>query len=826
MSKNTLLSLFYAMILSFMDNALGLYEIRSTVMKGFLRSSFALCIGFFIISCQNPSGSSLSGTKSITAFSFPGLAATISIDDSAKAIEVQLPSGTDRRALVATFMTSGVSVRVGSVVQVSGTTANDFTASVTYEVFAADGTSVAYTVTVSVEPSASKAISAFSFAIPLATCSIDETAKTIAVTVPYGTPLSALVASYQTSGASVKVSSVIQTSGVTPNDFSQPLRYEVVAADGTSAFYAVTVTLASNDAKTLKAFSFASPDASGTIDESAKTIAISVPFGATVSALVATFETTGASVLVGSLVQTTGVSANDFSRPVSYEVRAANGTSVFYTVTVTVAPSGAKQIKAFSILDPQAVGTIDETAMTIAVGLPYGTAVSALVASFETTGSSATVGSVVQVSGTTPNDFSAPLKYHVLAADGTEAVYTVTVTVDSAPPSSAKAILSFSFLAADNPGLGADAVGAVRENPKYVEALLPAGTISTALKPRIEVSAGATISPASLGATNFAHTVVYTVKAEDGSEQDYSVAAVTSPVSPEMIANGDFCYSYGDSSKGGAALWSYWQKNGAASIIDCSSGSFVLSGSPRGPNKSSIFLGQKIPLDKNGIYQLRFDASSSNSADKISVYFQESGLDVNNDGNAWTPWTSQDFSLSAVSTTYSATLVMQGYDDPKGYLDFQLGTTAGTVCIDNVSLQKIGTFTTPAAPEMVWNGDFSVGSGYWMSYQDSTCTGATTDFSGGAFDLGGTNRGSGYWAYQLETTKSLSLEKNTVYKLSLNASSTISTDLIHAAIREAGTDIDSDGDIYTCWDSVDYTVNVNSTQVAKKYPTPRICRIS
>ena len=45
-----------------------------------------------------------------------------------------MPPGTDVTALVATFTTTGASVKVGSTVQVSGTTANDFTYPVVYTV--------------------------------------------------------------------------------------------------------------------------------------------------------------------------------------------------------------------------------------------------------------------------------------------------------------------------------------------------------------------------------------------------------------------------------------------------------------------------------------------------------------------------------------------------------------------------------------------------------------------------------------------------------------------------------------------------------------------
>ena len=55
--------------------------------------------------------------------------------------------------------------------------------------------------------------------------------------------------------------------------------------------YAMWVS-ATSTAKALTAFSFASPAASGTINESAKTVAVTVPFGTSLTALVATFTTT------------------------------------------------------------------------------------------------------------------------------------------------------------------------------------------------------------------------------------------------------------------------------------------------------------------------------------------------------------------------------------------------------------------------------------------------------------------------------------------------------------------------------------------------------
>jgi hypothetical protein len=62
-----------------------------------------------------------SSVKAITAFSLAGVDGTI--NETGKTIAVAMPFGTDATALVATFTTTGASVKVGSTVQISGTTA-------------------------------------------------------------------------------------------------------------------------------------------------------------------------------------------------------------------------------------------------------------------------------------------------------------------------------------------------------------------------------------------------------------------------------------------------------------------------------------------------------------------------------------------------------------------------------------------------------------------------------------------------------------------------------------------------------------------------------
>ncbi len=75
--------------------------------------------------------------------------------------------------------------------------------------------------------------------------------------------------------------------------------------------------------------------ATGTINETLKTIAVSVPFGTDVTNMKATFTSTGASVQVAGVTQASNITVNDFSGSVAYKVTAVDSTWATYTVIVT-----------------------------------------------------------------------------------------------------------------------------------------------------------------------------------------------------------------------------------------------------------------------------------------------------------------------------------------------------------------------------------------------------------------------------------------------------------------------------------------------------------
>lgn len=248
--------------------------------------------------------------------------------------------------------------------------------------------------------------------------------QNITVTMPYGTDVTSLVATYITTGQSVKVANETQVNGVTANNFTNPVIYTVIASDGSSQNYTVTVNVAPSDAKAITAFAL--NGTSGTI--SGQDIAVTMPYGTDVTSLVATYTTTGQSVKIGNVTQTSGITSNNFTNPVVYTVTAADGTTQEYTVTVTVATGAANEMIEFSL--DGTIGVIDQTNNTIAVAMPYGTSdLTSLTATYLTNGESVAVCGSPQVNGVTENNFTNPVTYTVYAANGDTRDYVVTVTI-------------------------------------------------------------------------------------------------------------------------------------------------------------------------------------------------------------------------------------------------------------------------------------------------------------------------------------------------------------------------------------------------------------
>jgi hypothetical protein len=104
--------------------------------------------------------------------------------------------------------------------------------------------------------------------------------------------------------------------------------------------------------------------------------------------------------------------------------------SVFNDGTFIEYLNSDNNIWQFSFPEETGEATIDSAAKTVAIEVANGTVVTALVATFRVSdGAAADISDTPQVSGTTANDFTAPVVYTVTGDDGVEEDWTVTVTV-------------------------------------------------------------------------------------------------------------------------------------------------------------------------------------------------------------------------------------------------------------------------------------------------------------------------------------------------------------------------------------------------------------
>jgi hypothetical protein len=202
------------------------------------------------------------------------------------------------------------------------------------------------------------------------------------------------------------------------------------------------------------------------------------------------------------------------------------------TTEPTVIKSSQKEVTSLSLTGiANATSTFDQATNTYTFTVPIGTNIKALALTFTLP----TGATSVPTSGST-QDFTNPVYYTITAEDGSKQIYKILVNIQSAPKSSEKEILEFSFKSL-NPVVKAT----IDQTNKKITAEVPSSTDITKLIPTILISPKATVTPASDIVQNFSNTVSYEVTAEDGSKQKYEVQitkAVISSKFPDYGFNG------------------------------------------------------------------------------------------------------------------------------------------------------------------------------------------------------------------------------------------------------------------------------------------------
>jgi len=182
----------------------------------------------------------------------------------------------------------------------------------------------------------------------------------------------------------------------------------------------------------MRTFSFIQPPMTASILDT--NITVTVPNGTNVTNLVAQFSVASAAkVDVQKYVQASGVTANDFTKPVAYSVTAEDGSKRTYLVKVNVStssPASGNEILTFGFITPWVTASVGGGTITAVV--PNTTDLKTLKPVFTlSTLATATINSVVQITGVSVVDFSKPVVYVVKAEDNTTQSFTVIITLEA-----------------------------------------------------------------------------------------------------------------------------------------------------------------------------------------------------------------------------------------------------------------------------------------------------------------------------------------------------------------------------------------------------------
>ncbi|MEK8130048.1 alginate lyase family protein [Paenibacillus filicis] len=390
--------------------------------------------------------------KEIVDFQFQGLYTPVrgKIQDSL--IELNVPRDTDVTGLIATFKTTGSSVTVNGVPQISGVTPIDFTNTVTYSVMSPEGTVRAYTVKVRVLPER----------LPV---TVFETAFTEYRNNPK-------VEEGLAQSSSNNLYDIITPIPEDPNQMESGQWYKGFLDQGVLKAPAHVFVKDGNSAHTrsmpaaLRLLKDAADGSAVTLRTSTKDFKnLSVSFAARTQNTQMPYTVYGEwSVDGGASWQVAHVLKRDSANTsftetygnnrISFAIsdpRANDREAFLFRLRLDASSAGyvnmddfritgeplydltARELVSFQFqgIQPPVDGVRNGTDLVFT--LPAGTDVSDLVASFQTTGTRVKVGAVQQVSCVTANDFASPVVYRVEAADGSWRNYTVKVQLASKP---------------------------------------------------------------------------------------------------------------------------------------------------------------------------------------------------------------------------------------------------------------------------------------------------------------------------------------------------------------------------------------------------------
>ncbi len=270
-------------------------------------------------------------------------------------------------------------------------------------------------------------IDAFSIPGQVGENTIDPDNRTIEITIPSTMNRNNLVAAFTLSPETIAlVESKEQQSGVSANDFSNKVIYTIKGTDGSTREWTVIVTL--SNANELEYFRFYSADFISGKDMDNHILTLILVPNTDPTKLIAHFKISRlATAWIGEIQQTSGITVNDFTNPLTYTIKAYDGNTQNWTVKVTI--DKGKEFYSFYVPDYQIWQfAIDSNNHTIDIQVKDDTDLTNLTPQFVISNmATAKIGFIEQVSGTTANDFTSPVVYTITGTDGSTLDWTVNV---------------------------------------------------------------------------------------------------------------------------------------------------------------------------------------------------------------------------------------------------------------------------------------------------------------------------------------------------------------------------------------------------------------
>ena len=281
------------------------------------------------------------------------------------------------------------------------------------------------------------------------------------------------------------------------------------------AILASCVEKESND-KAIIEFSFShfSTKVVGLIDESTNTIICNVPNKEGIESWTPTVVISDKATIVPAMGTT-----NDFSEPCVYTVIAENGSRREYTVKVLCTQNSIMEFS-FSHFSTKVVGVIDESTNTIICNVPDKEGIELWTPTIIISDKATIVPAL-----DTPNDFSEPCVYTVIAENGEIREYTVKAL------SIQNSITSYTIKAGIN-SLSEDIEAIITPNNEiFLESQQwidnPQKLIATFESNGKEVKVNDVTQQSEITTNNFRKALTYTVIAESGDQQDYIVKFIS-----------------------------------------------------------------------------------------------------------------------------------------------------------------------------------------------------------------------------------------------------------------------------------------------------------